>query len=80
MIFKAKRKILSGESEDISKICATCKFASPLHAVDDLMCSKKGLVSADFTCKHYFLNHLLKRPPKKRKLSTDRFSPEDFEI
>ncbi len=79
MLFKKKRGIFS-EVTDVSKICATCKFASPLHATDDLMCSKKGLVAQNFTCKHYDFNRLMKRPPKKRNLSTERFSPEDFEI
>lgn len=79
MFLKKKRGLFS-EVTDVSKICATCKFASSLHAVDDFMCCKKGLVSRDFTCKHYDYNRLMKRPPKKRKLNTDRFNPEDFEI
>ncbi len=79
MFFKKKRGIFS-EVTDVSQICATCKFASPLCATDDLMCAKKGLVSSDYTCKHYDYNRLMKRPPKKRNLATDRFSPEDFEI
>ena len=80
MLFKKKRKILSKEDNEISKICATCKFATSMHSVDDLMCSKKGLVAPDFSCKHYYLNHLIKRPPRKRILNTSKFSPEDFEI
>ena len=80
MFFKKKRKIMSSESEEISKICATCKFATPMNAVDDFLCSKKGLVSPDYSCKKYFLNHLVKRPPKKRTLNTSRLSPKDFEI
>ena len=79
MIFKKKRGLFS-EVTDVSKICATCKFASPLSVTKDMMCRKKGLVSADFTCKTYDYNRLLKRPPKKRILATDRFSAEDFEI
>ncbi len=79
MIFKKKRGIFS-EVTDVSKICETCKFASPLCTTDDLMCSKKGLVGRDFTCKYYDFNRLMKRPPKKHTINTDRFSPEDFEI
>lgn len=79
MLFKKKRGIFS-DLQDVSKICATCKFSSSMHAVDDLMCSKKGVVSPDFTCKHYDFNRLMKRPPKKHTLNTDKFSPEDFEI
>ena len=80
MLFKKKGNIYS-EITEVSQICATCKFASPLHAIDDdYMCKKKGLVSRDFCCKHYEYNRLLKRPPKKRNLNTERFSAEDFEI
>lgn len=79
MLSKKKRGIFS-EVTDVSRICATCKFASPLRAVDDFMCTKKGLVSRDYSCKHYDYNRLMKRPPKKRNLNTERFAPEDFEI
>lgn len=79
MIFKKKRGIFS-DNVDVSKICATCRFASPLYSTEDFMCSKKGLVSAEASCKRYEYNRLMKRPPKKHNLNTDRFSPEDFEI
>ncbi len=79
MIFKKKRGIFS-EVTDVSKICATCKFASPLCATDDLMCKKKGLVASNYICRHYDYNRLMKRPSRKRNLSTDKYSAEDFEI
>lgn len=79
-MFSKKNRSIFSEVSDISKICATCKFASPLHAVDDYMCVKKGLVSRDYSCKHYDYNRLMKRPPKKRKLNTEQLNPEDFEI
>ncbi len=79
MIFKKKRSIFS-EVTGISKTCATCKFATVLCSTDDIICQKKGLVSPDFNCKHYDYNRLLKRPPKRRNLATERFSAEDFEI
>ena len=84
MLFKKKTKEpqrgLYSEVTDVAKICATCKYASPLRSVDDCMCMKYGLVSSNYTCKHYDYNRLMKRPPKKRKLNTDRFSAEDFSI
>ncbi len=79
MIIKKKRGVFS-DVTDVSRICATCKYASPLCSTDDMMCQKKGLVSSDFSCKRYDYNRLMKLPPRKRSLSTDRFSPEDFEI
>ncbi len=85
MLFKKKQpkqpqRGLYSEVTDVSKICATCKFASALHSVDDYMCSKNGLVSSNYTCKYYDYNRLMKRPPKKRELNTKRFTAEDFSI
>ena len=77
---KPIREVYSKEVDAVSKICATCKHATPIHSTDDCICKKKGLVSRDFTCKYYFYNHLMKRPPKKRSLSSDKFSIDDFSI
>ena len=81
MFFKKKKKRgLYSEVTDVSKICATCKYASALCTVDDFMCSKHGLVSRDYCCKSYDYNRLIKRPPKKRQIKNSRFSAEDFSI
>ncbi len=80
MFFKKKRKVLSDKIDDVSIICATCKFATRLHSSEDFMCSKKGLVPPNFSCRHYAFNHLISRPPRKRNLSTNKLSAKDFEI
>lgn len=85
MLFKKKepkppQRGLYSEVTDVSKICATCKFASPLRSVEDYMCSKYGLVSSNYTCKYYDYNRLMKRPPKKRKINTSHLTAEDFSI
>lgn len=77
---KAPQRGLYSEITDVSKICATCKYASSLHSVDDYMCSKYGMVSRDYTCKYYDYNRLMKRPPKKRKLNTNHLTVDDFSI
>lgn len=77
------KKIVGGVYSDISdqvtQICATCKWAKPIHMMDDVICSKKGVVKADFCCKLYEYNRLLKRPNKKRRAKTE-FTAEDFSI
>ena len=79
-----EKKIVGGVYSDVSdqvtQICATCKWAKPFHAVDYVICSKKGLVESGFLCKKYEYNRLLKRPPKKRSVNDGRFSAEDFDI
>jgi len=78
-MFKKKYGLYS-ENLDVSKKCATCKFGQQLNAVDDVICSKYGLVSGTHICKHYDYNRLLKRPPKKRTIQNSKFSDDDFSI
>ena len=80
MFFKKKKRGLYSEVTEVSKICATCKFATHLQSADEYMCLKKGPVSRDNTCKHYEYNRLLKRPPKKRSIDTSRYTADDFSI
>ena len=80
-MFFQKKKYTTFVTDEVSKICATCKFAAALHSRDDeYLCSKKGLVSYNHKCRHYAYNSLLKQPQKKHSLNTSRFSAEDFEI
>ena len=79
MCNRKKKRGLYSEVTEVSKICATCKYARELCSTGDCMCSKKGLVSADFSCKSYDYNRLMKRPPKKRQIKTN-FTAEDFSI
>lgn len=79
MFGKKKKRGLYSEVTEVSRICATCKFASEVHSTGDYICSKKGLVASNFTCKSYDYNRLMKRPPKKRQIKND-FTAEDFSI
>ena len=58
------KKIVGGVYSDVSdrvtQICATCKWATPIHTMDDVICSKKGIVKSEHCCKHYEYNRLLK--------------------
>ncbi len=79
-MFKKRKNSIYSDTDEVSRICATCKFAIPLVTVDDLMCPKYGIVKPDFICKKYDYNRLMKRPAKKRILNTNRFTQEDFSI
>ncbi len=80
MFFKKKRKFYSITVPEVSKVCATCKYVSTLHATDKLFCSKNGPVSEDYSCKKYSYNRLMKRIRPKRQFGTDKFSADDFNI
>ncbi len=78
-MFKKKFNLYSNNL-DVSKNCATCKFGKPLINTDDIMCQKKGLVSAKHICKKYDYNRLLKRPPKKRSVNISKLDENDYSI
>lgn len=80
MLFIKKTNKTDSDNFDAARICATCKYASLLHATDDYMCPKKGFVPYDYACRHYDYNRLLKRPPKKRQLNMSRIDSSDFNI
>ena len=71
--------VYSDVSDQVTQICATCKWASPFQTIDFVICSKKGLVNSDFVCKNYEYNRLLKKSSKKRSIKKE-FSAEDFSI
>ena len=72
--------VYSDVSDEVTQICATCKWAAPFNTVEYVICSKKGLIKSDFVCKKYEYNRLLKRPSKKHNLCKNRFTAEDFSI
>ena len=48
---------------DIIKACASCEYASLLHLTDQVLCSRRGIVDADFSCRRFSYDPL-KRNPK----------------
>ncbi len=77
---KNEKRGLFNENPDLIEKCETCAFATSLSYCGDFLCSKYGAVSPDWLCKKYKVNRFLKKPPKKRKIDTSRFSPDDFSI
>lgn len=52
------------EQYDISKKCAFCEYASKTLDEEKMLCKKKGVVHADYSC-HAFRYDLMKRLPKR---------------
>jgi len=71
--------VYSDVSDQVTQICETCKWATPIKTMNDVICSKYGIVKSDYRCKHYEYNRLLKRPNKKRRAKTE-FTADDFSI
>ena len=51
-------------SKEIEKICAYCEYGKNIHGTDDVICSKKGLVRADYSCRKFLYSPLRRTPPK----------------
>ncbi len=51
-------------SKEIEKICAYCEYGRSIYGTEDIICTKKGLVRADFSCKKFLYTPLRRTPPK----------------
>ena len=65
-------------SSDITVSCALCEYANHLQDVNFVLCSKKGVVSADFSCKKFSYDPLKRQPKRIRVLA--EYSSDDFSI
>ena len=46
---------------DTPNICLYCEFSSPLNDDGFVICKRRGVVTADHTCRHFFPD-LIKMP------------------
>lgn len=47
---------------DIIRTCASCEYASLLHLTDQVLCSRRGIVNADFSCRRFSYDPLKRKP------------------
>lgn len=70
-------------SPDINKICALCVNAKKIKGSETHMeCAKKNgeFVALNKEACEFFKYDILKRPVRRRKKSSGKFSPEDFSL
>ena len=62
---KTQEGVMKKENEyDIDLICRYCEHSTELSCSDDVLCDKKGVVSAGYKCR-YFAFDALKLDPKR---------------
>ena len=66
-------------SKDIVPMCAYCENGKKIVSTDDIICSKKGLVKAESSCKKFVYSPFNRVPPK-RKAQQNLYTKEDFEF
>lgn len=59
--------------------CAYCEKGAPIGA-DQVVCRKRGVVSAGEHCASFRYDPLKRVPPRPVKLATDTLKQEDFEL
>ena len=65
-------------SKEIEPACDICQHGKTLFGGVNVKCSKKGLVSGTYKCRHYKYDPFKRIPQAKPPLA--KFSPEDFTL
>ncbi len=55
---------MAKKSNDIEKMCMFCRFSSLIKPTEDMLCSYKGVVDKEFSCRK-FVYDPLKRVPRR---------------
>lgn len=63
-------------SDKIEKYCKYCEKAKTLSDPDTMLCSKKGIVSAGYSCRKFSYDPLKRTP----KMNTSKVALEFVEI
>lgn len=62
----------------ITPDCQYCEFSVPTGRKGFLLCSKKGVVSSGFSCRHYRYDPVMRIP--RRPLELEAYRAEDFSL
>ena len=65
--------------KNIEPRCAYCAKGSTINE-NEVICSRKGIVSTDYHCRAFRYDPLRREPPRPVKLETSRLTEEDFKI
>jgi len=65
--------------KDIEPRCAYCRYAGMLSA-SEVTCAKKGVVSAEGSCRRFKYDPLKRVPPKPARLMLRNVKDEDFQL
>ena len=69
MLFKKK----------ISRSCSYCKYSTKLDDTQ-VLCAKRGVVSADKSCHKFVYDPFRRIPPKAKASDFSQFNDEDFSL
>lgn len=52
------------QDEDHERVCSLCRYSSAISGREEMLCSKKGIISPEYSCRA-FIYDPLKRVPKR---------------
>ena len=65
--------------KDIEPSCSYCKRGNPLGD-NEVICSRKGVVAADSSCRSFQYDPLKRVPPRPAKLAGTELEDKDFAL
>ena len=63
----------------IERSCSYCQHGANFSD-DQILCTKRGVVSALNSCKHFCYNPCKRIPPKMKALDFDKYKDTDFSL
>ena len=66
------------KSPEIDRICKYCELASALNDPDRMLCHKKGIVNAGYSCRAFQYDPLKRDPGKRINAKIPTFSDAEM--
>lgn len=63
----------------IERSCEYCAYGTKLDE-NQILCSRKGIVEIDKSCRKFSYDPCKRIPPKQAVLNTEKYSDEDFTL
>ncbi len=63
----------------IRRCCSYCQHGTAMND-DQILCAKKGIVSADHSCRRFEYHPCKRIPPKMKALDVEKFEEIDFSL
>jgi len=63
----------------IQRFCSYCQNGTAMEN-EQILCAKKGIVSADHSCRKFEYNPCKRIPPKMKALDTEKYEDIDFSL
>lgn len=63
----------------IARSCTYCEYGAAMED-DQILCTKRGVVSADHSCRKFRYAPCKRIPPKMKALDTEKYKDADFSL